>query len=365
MIKKLKTFTLQVVAGANIATVIIMMFIGFSDRLNPATFPLLSNVGLAFPFFLFINFAFLVFWVIFKTRGVWIPLAGFLLCYIPIRNYCPLNVGHEPPRDAIKVLSYNVWLFAGWEDGENNSNPILDYIAEQDADIVCLQESGTNEVGKQKVDSVLNSIYHYRDTANNGSGNTISIFSKFPIVSKEHIPYPSKGNLSAAFKLMINGTEVIVINNHLETTGLTVEEKVQFKEMMKGETGADTTKATSRMLLKKLSRATTIRAVEADAVTRYIAYHRSTPLIVCGDFNDSPISYAHRTIAKDLTDCYIETGMGPGISYHSNGFYVRIDNIMCSEHFKPYKCRVDNSIKTSDHYPISCWLEKRSVTSKK
>ena len=186
MIKKLKTFTLQVVAGANIATVIIMMFIGFSDRLNPATFPLLSNVGLVFPFFLFINFAFLVFWVIFKTRGVWIPLAGFLLCYIPIRNYCPLNVGHEPPRDAIKVLSYNVWLFAGWEDGENNSNPILDYIAEQDADIVAFlyRDDYYNPDSEQKnITEVI--IAKHR----NGPVDTIQLFfhkqfTKFSDLSK-------------------------------------------------------------------------------------------------------------------------------------------------------------------------------------
>lgn len=359
MIKKLKTFTLQTIAGANIVTIIVMLAMGYSDRLDPTSFPILSKGGLAFPVFLILNFAFLVFWIVFKTRWAIIPFAGFLLCYAPIRIYCPLNITHTPPRDAIKVLSYNVWLFAGWETPGSKPNPILEYIKEQDADIVCLQESNLTEIKKAKVDSVLNPIYQYQDTAMHQTGNCISIYSKFPILSKERIMYESKGNLSAAFKLMVNGEEVLVVNNHLETTGLTVEDKDRFKTMMKGEMKVDTAGLTSKTLINKLGKAMSIRARQAEAVARYVAYHSDMPVILCGDFNDSPISYARRTIAKELIDCYVEAGNGPGISYHHNGFYFRIDNIMCSAHFEPVVCRVDNKIKTSDHYPIICWLKKR------
>ena len=97
MIKKLKTFTLQTIAGANIVTIIVMLAMGYSDRLDPTSFPILSKGGLAFPVFLILNFAFLVFWIVFKTRWAIIPFAGFLLCYAPIRIYCPLNITHTPP----------------------------------------------------------------------------------------------------------------------------------------------------------------------------------------------------------------------------------------------------------------------------
>lgn len=364
MIRKLKTLTCHVLAGANMATILVMLFLGYSDRINPVSFPILSNGGLLFPIFLILNFGFLVFWLIFKARWAWIPLVGFIICYGPTRRYCPLNIKQEPPKDAIKVLSYNVWLFAGWEDGKNDPNPILEYIRKQDADIVCLQESDNNEVGKEKLDSALGPIYQYCDTAKRGKGNTISIYSKYPILSKEHIEYESRGNLSAAFKLVIDGEEVLVVNNHLETTGLTVEEKSEFKTMIKGEMKAGKAESTSRQLVSKLGKASAIRAAQAQAVARYIAYHSDMPIVLCGDFNDSPISYAHRTIAEGLTDCYVETANGPGISYHHNGFYVRIDNIMCSAHFKPFACRVDNEIKNSDHYPIYCWLKKQPKAQK-
>ena len=76
------------------------------------------------------------------------------------------------------------------------------------------------------------------------------------------------------------------------------------------------------------------------------------------------LSHAHCTIAKDLTDCYIASGNGPGISYHRGGFFVRIDNIMCSDDWEPYECKVDDKIDVSDHYPIICKLKMRPKKQK-
>lgn len=343
------------IGGANIATILLMLIIGHADLIQPQTFPKLSNLGLLFPVILAINFFFLVLWIIIKPRFVFIPLLGFIVCYGPVRRYMPLNIPHDPPKGCIKVLSYNVWFFAGWED-HGKPNPILEYIKRQNADIVCLQESMENEVKSSQVDSILSPIYQYKDTIIH-KGDCLSFFSKFPILSHERIHYQSKGNMSAAFHVRINGRDVIVVNNHLETTGLSPEEKNKFKALVKGKLETDTATETSKWLVVHLGEQTRKRAAEAEAVARYIAYHRGTPMIVCGDFNDSPLSYAHRTIGKGLTDCYVTTANGPGISYHKSGMYVRIDNIFCTDDFTPYACRVDNSISSSDHYPIFCWLK--------
>lgn len=99
MIKQLKTFTIQLVAGANIATIIVMCLVGYSDRLNPVDHPVLSCVGMTFPLFLLANLAFLLFWVLFKFRMVIIPIAGYLLAYVPITIYMPLNMRSTPPEE--------------------------------------------------------------------------------------------------------------------------------------------------------------------------------------------------------------------------------------------------------------------------
>lgn len=353
--KKLSRITFQVIGGANVASIILMCLIGHADSIDPTVWPKLSNMGLFFPILLAINVAFLVFWALVKPRWVLIPFLGFIVCYGPVRKYFPINFPTDPPKDCMKVLSYNVWLYAGWEN-RNKPNTILEYIKQQDADIVCLQESAENEVGSVQVDSILGKHYEYKDTAKHNN-DFMTIFSKYPILSKELIRYPSKGNMSCAFKLRVNHRDVIVINNHLETTSLTLDKKELFQQMVEGELGGKDVTRTSKWLISHLAEQTRKRAPEADAVARYIAYHRGTPMIVCGDFNDTPLSYAHRTISKGLTDCYIETGNGPGISYHKARMYVRIDNILCTDDFKPYACKVDHSIKESDHYPIMCWLK--------
>lgn len=353
----MKKITLQLIGGANVATVLLMLFIGYADHIPPETFPKLSNMGLLFPVMLLLNFCFLVFWVAIKFRGVVIPILGFILCYGPVRRFMPLNIPHDPPEGSIKVLSYNVWSFAAWDD-KGKPNAILEYIKNQNADIVCLQESDVNAVGQVQMDSIIKPVYQYSDTLRNG-WNCITILSKYPILSRERIKYESKGNLSGAFKLRVKGRDVIVINNHLETTALSVQEKARFKAMMKGKLETDTATETSKWLISHLGEQTRIRAKEAEAVARYISFHRGVPMIVCGDFNDSPISYSHRVISEGLTDCYVSSGNGVGISYHMSGMYVRIDNILCTDNFVPYNCKVDNSIKNSDHYPIMCWLKMK------
>ena len=81
MLKRLKKFTLQMIAGANVATILLMLLVGYSDRLDPASFPRLANIGLTFPFFLIVNLGFLVFWLLFKKRWMLIPIAGLLVGY--------------------------------------------------------------------------------------------------------------------------------------------------------------------------------------------------------------------------------------------------------------------------------------------
>lgn len=347
------------IAGANVATVVIMFLIGHSDCLNPTCHPVLSNVGLLFPGFLLVNLGFMFFWLLFKLRYALIPFLGFVVCYVPVRKYMPLNVTGEAPEGSIKVLSYNILNYGSDDMGEEGINPIVDYIQRQNADIVCLQEAMPNSNSKSaQIDTILRPLYPYYDLhCRPNGGDYLAVLSKYPLISKEQIEYESKGNLSMAYLLKIHEKEVLLVNNHLETTGLSLEERALFKKMLKGKLLTDTAEQTSKTLAAKLGEAAKKRAPQAEAVAAYIRKHKGTSIILCGDFNDGPISYAHRVISDRLTDCYVESGNGPGISYHSSGFFVRIDNIMCSKDWVPYGCKVDDEISASDHYPIVCKLK--------
>ncbi len=360
MIKQLKAFTVNLVAGANVATVILMLCAGYSDRLNPADYPLLSFLGITFPVFLFVNLLFLFFWLTFKWQKAWIPVVGYLLVYFPLTIYMPMNLKHDTSDDALKLISYNVCSYGGNWKYENGFDTVYNYLKRQKADIVCLQED--IDSWRRFVFIRYQKIYPYNDTTifcNTAQNlNGVGIHTRFPILKKERIPYKSAANGSVAYYLKLdNGDTLLVINNHLEGTHLSSEDRDNYKRMLKGKMERDTVKAESMLLVNKLGSAAAKRAPQAEAVHRYVQEHSQYPIIVCGDFNDNPISYSRHEIAKGLTDCFAETGRGLGLSYNRKGFYFRIDHILCSDHFTPYNCQVDDKIDASDHYPILCWLK--------
>lgn len=357
MIRQIKDFTVKIVAGANVAVIIVMFLVGFADYVNPERYPMLSTAGLAFPFFLIVNLAFIVFWAVFRLRMVIIPVLGYLVCYVPISIYLPVNMRRDLPEKCIKVMTWNVQAYSGEPRYDDAFDMIFDYIRDSDADIVCLQEdAGISSERRMRLDS----LYAYTDTcivSNPKGTNGMGIYSRYPILRREKIDYPSDANLSMAYYLKRQGDTLLVIVNHFETTHLSRSDRKKYKEMMKGNLGKDTMREESKRLLHTLAESNKLRAPQARAVHEYVESHRQYPIIVCGDFNDNPISYTRRMVAKNLTDCYVESGRGVGLSYNQKGFFVRIDNILCSDNFEPYNCYVDDKIDASDHYPMICWLK--------
>ena len=356
----IKKIAVGLLTGASIATALLMIATAYSDRINPVDHPILACLGMAFPLTILANILMLILLVIFCWRRMWIPVIAFILCYVPIRTFVPLRCLEEPPRGSIKIMSYNVCLYSGINKLKNAEDSIFDYIAKQRADIVCTQEDQST---KPTILERWSQLFPYNDTVhistpNQKYINSIGIHSRYPIVGKERIEYESVANGSIAWRLKIGNDTVIVINNHLESTHLSKDDRNNYKDMLRGDMSQDSISHESRYLLSKLAESMAKRAIQADAVHRYIEAHAEQPIILCGDFNDTPISYARHTIAKGLTDCFPEAGKGLGLSYNQKGFNFRIDYIMCSSHFEPYACVIDNKIDASDHYPISCWLKK-------
>lgn len=360
--KILKNIILSLLTGANIVTIVLMVVVSYSDRINPAQFPLLGCLGLLLPVFIIINLLFLIVWVIVKWRRIWLPVVGFALAYVPIRTYIPIHpTSPEVPEGSMKVVTWNV---AGYDANRDTMalHSVLSYLEQQQADIVCLQED--MGVRKQRPFERMKSLFPYNDTVHvnnkrNHYINAVGIHTRFPIVKKQKINLGSSANGSAAFFLLIDGDTVVVVNNHLESTHLSHNERQRYNDVLKGDMERDSVRQETSLLMHKIARHMARRAPQADAMHQYIdSIGRRYPVIVCGDFNDTPISYVYHTMSKGLTDCFVETGNGIGLSYNRKGFFFRIDHLLCSSHFVPYGCKVDSKIDASDHYPVLCWLKK-------
>ena len=359
MIKQLKTFTIQMIAGANVTTVASMLLVGYSDRLDPASHPLLSTMGMVFPFFLLVNLAFLFFWLVFKWRMVWISVVGFVCAYVPINIYMPLHTKQDIPEGAFKLVSYNVCSYGGNYKYDQGFETVLNYLVEEQPDIICLQEDV--DTWRRYVFQEYQKHWAYNDTvviANSSqSFNALGIHTRFPIIKRERIEYSSLANGSVAWWLKMDDDTLVVVNNHFESCHLNDSDRAQYRQIIKGELSGDSARSESKLLLIKLAEANAVRSKQIKAVLRYVEACSQYPVIVCGDFNDSPISYSRHAMAERLTDCFRGTGRGVGLSYNQKAFSFRIDHIFCSRHLQPYNCKVDDEMDASDHYPILCWLK--------
>ncbi len=338
-----------------------MLFCAYSSYIDPVHHPVMSCTGLAFPIMLLVNVLFLFFWLIIYKKYALLSSVSMLCCIQAVWTCFPLNFFQdEVPENSLKVLSYNVMAFNQKEaNKEDGSNYIVDYLQQCDADIICLQEFATGKkLNKKEIDKALSAYpYTHRHKLPNGF-NELACYSRYPILSAEPVSYKSEGNGSIVYTIKVENDTLTVINNHLESNKLTIDDKTVYVDMIK-EPETDKIKEGSRQLLSKLADAIPIRAAQADTIA-YTIQHRTTPsIIVCGDFNTSPFSYAHRIIRKGLKDTFSQSGKGLGISYNKNGFFFRIDHILISPDLKSHYCTVDRSIKYSDHYPIWCYISKK------
>lgn len=348
----------KVLLVTNTLMALCMLFCAYSPYINPVKHPVQACAGLAFPVFLACTAFFLVFWLVVHSRYVVVSFVAMLCCAQSIYTCCPIHLFRkEVPEDAIKVLSYNVMAFeSDHPDTPDNPNMILRYLRESKADIICLQEYIVGgRLKRSDVDRAL-AAYPYKDVRKvSGSWNGLACYSRYPIISAHTIKYKSQYNGSAIYSIKKGEDTLTVINNHLESNKLTQDDREIYVQMIKSPEKVDVTKG-SQLLLNKLADATAIRARQADTIAAVIREKGARNMIVCGDFNTSAISYTYRIISEGLIDAFVHSGNGLGISYHRNGFYFRIDNILTSPDLKPYHCVVDRTIPNSDHYPIWCYV---------
>lgn len=363
-VRSVGNFLGKVLLGINVLVALLMVLCAFSSYISPYTFPVLSCAGLAFPIFLLLNFLFFVFWLFFNRRYALLPLVVMFVCIGQIRAFLPVNISmKQVPDDAIKILSYNVMFYDSHQPHtEESPNEIVRYIQNSNADIVCLQEASFNNSNSKKFLSekvfrkALSTYPYFSFHKEKGSGWVC--LSRFPILSTRSIPYESVGNGTVAYELKVGNDTLLLVNNHLESNKLSIDDRAAYRDMII-DPKEDKVKTTSKLLIGKVADAVSIRASQADSVAKFIQDSKHKYVVVCGDFNDSSLSYAHRVIGKGLNDAFIDTGNGLGVSYNRYGFYFRIDHIMASENLDLFNCTVDNSIKTSDHYPIWCYIKKK------
>ena len=355
----------SIITTLSIIAALLFIVAAYSDSVSPNQSLLFSYLGLLFPVFLMLHSCFLLYWLILrKWMMLFVCLCSLFMCWQPISRYIPFHPVQVDvsSKNILKILTYNVMAFGYQDHTPEKQNEILQYISNSGADIVCMQEYmvGTqrNYMTQEKVDRALHMYpYYYSEplVQKNRYSIGLAIFSKYPILDSRKILYDSSFNGSTIHEIKVKDKKLIVVNNHLESFKLTMEDRSYYSDFIQNM-NTETFDEFKETIQRKMGEAFLIRAEQAEIVADEIQNLDGDYMVVCGDFNDTSISYTHRLMRKTMIDAFEESGTGVGITCNQNYFWFRIDHILHSSNMKAYNATVDN-ISMSDHYPIWCYLE--------
>lgn len=353
---------------ANLLFACMLIVASYASWVPPTLFRVPALFGLVFPIVLFCNLFFLFFWAFYRWRYIWVQLFTFLICAPAIWRYMPLNFTDENDTGApgFTLVSYNAYNFLDQGRRVYDRNRTVQYILESGADVVCLQEASdipAKGMDRLKVSSEqavrLRQLYPYRLTY----GIRLAVYSKYPIriVWKKSF---SASSDACAYRLTVDGHPLTIVNCHLESIGLTTTDKELYLNMMDSPQKGMLNDV-KQNIVSKLSQAFYARAKQAQAIADFVEKQEGD-VIVCGDFNDTPQSYAYRKIKDGMTDAFVKRGTGPGITYNANRFWVRIDHVFYRGGLEAETARI-RRLRSSDHYPVWVrfkWKEQQQVTHK-
>ena len=76
------------------------------------------------------------------------------------------------------------------------------------------------------------------------------------------------------------------------------------------------------------------------------------PVIICGDFNETPFSYTYGKLSLNFRNAFEEAGQGLGFTLNRHPYCVRIDQQFFSADWQVQSCKTIPTIDFSDHFPV-------------
>ncbi len=356
---------------ANIILAVVFLLGCYGGFFNPQYWWPLGFLTLAAFYLLVFLLLFILFWGFVKPKWSLISAIAILLAYKPISNIIPFKFSSsftkQKQTNALRIISWNVEHF---DILEHKTHPekkqqMLDLIKEYQPDIACFEEMVGSDSVRKAINYIPDIMQQEQFTGYNYSFNSkldfdgnhhfgIITFSKYPIINKQTISfYPYDYNSIFQYTDIVKEADTIrVFNIHLEslkfsTTNLEYIDKPTIA-------GQEDLKK-SKNIFRKLKKGFLKRKIQSERIKEEIE-KSPYPVIVCGDFNDVPNSYAYTTIGKGMKNAFAEKGSGIGRTFSGISPTLRIDNIFVSNKFDVLQfLRIPK--KLSDHFPIFADVE--------
>ena len=333
---------------------------------NPKYFWPVGFLTLSAFYFLLLLVVFFIFWLFVKPRRSLISLIAIALAYGPVQNILPVRFSSSfdmnKPDKILRVMTWNVAQFNVLNDKKHpeGKNQMFDIINNCQPDIACFQEMVAEDstiknhghmkefLEKLKFPDYFYS-YNVKEDFWGYAHFGIIIFSKYPIINKKTISfYPNDYNSIFQYVDIVKGADTIrVFNVHLQSLRFS---RANLKYIEEPTVEKENTIKESKSIIGKFKNGFLKRKVQADRI-RAEMEKSPYPVIITGDFNDVPNSYAYHAIGKDMKNVYVEKGSGLGRTFTGISPVLRIDNIFVDNKFEVQQfLRIPK--KLSDHFPI-------------
>lgn len=331
---------------------------------KPESIGYFSLFGLAYPFCLIVNVLFILYWYFKKRIYTLLSLSVILLGINHFNAFFQLSLSGDEDANAhqLKVLTYNVHVFDVFDkkDGPATRDAIYDVLNREQADIVCFQEFYQSEKNKSYptrdtlIQFLPSKYYHERYTHAIGGQQYFGVvtLSKYPIVRKGFVPFSTDvNNFCIYIDILKDDDTVRVYNAHLQS----IRFKKEDYDLANGKTEQSEIDDAGKRIARRLKSAFVKRQEQVDRIAASIRVSPH-PAILCGDFNDPPVSYTYCTLTDQLEDSFRACGNGIGNTYIGAFPSFRIDYIL---HSSQMECIAYETLpeKLSDHHAVTATLQ--------
>ena len=305
----------------------------------PRWFPKLSVLTFILPLLVGLHILFAICWLLRLKRHAFLSILILILGIGQIKNMytfgktTPSTVGET----ELKIMSYNVQSFndKNWIAGEGLGDKIIDFIMQEAPDVVCIQEHHDTY-------SLSKSVYPYqfKEITNTKLQFGHMIYSKYPIVDQESFNFEESGNNILYVDIKVAQDTLRIYNVHLQSFGVPSDiEGIQQN---------------SERFLRRIGNAVKKQEVQ---VAQFVEHEAQSPypVLLGGDFNNSPFSYIYRKMKGEKQDAFAKAGSGMGNTFKFDIIPLRIDFIFADAKFE-VKEFTNYDVEYSDHYPISSTL---------
>lgn len=357
--KKKRSFLGRLIVGLltffAVIGLIAMVLSVVSSYIDPMKFVWTAYFGLAFWVILIYNLIVLALLLLMWSKKAWVAFLAILISIPGV--YKSFSLGKPQVGGDIRVMSYNVQLFNSLGDEKTKpetAEEIAAMVKEYDPDLLCIQEFAIWHYKMSRQDCVDKLVelfdmpyYHY-NSKKDFCGNVI--FSKYPLKAVEIGSEFWEENCYGTVAQVDAGEygQFIVVCSHLQSFQFTNDELSVFSDK---ENSKEEVKSYSKSIVTKMKTAYEKRSQEVNKMLADIP-HDGRPIVLCGDFNDTPLSYTYHQIKRaGFTDGFVKVGRGIGRTYAGKLPLLRIDYIWGNEQIQPMAFKRLKH-KGSDHFPV-------------